>query len=313
MFRNKLKYVLITISISILTYGIIGLLIYKNYLIEALLELKINILIGLIIISTSYLIKFFRWRLILRYLRIDLPFTSDACTWMSSFAFTATPGKFGETIRSYVLYKNFSIPKSKTISALIFERLSDLFSVFLILFLNFSIVIKSSLISNINFKSILYTTFFSFFTIYFLISKRYIFNKYISKLFPNLEMRKLLKTASMLKELLKPRLVLISLFLGSIGWYLECFALWNLIKGLNISFISIGEASLAHLGSGILGIISMMPGGMGVNEISAISILTSFGIDVSQATIASILIRMMTLWFATFLGIICLSFSLKSE
>tara|TARA_B100000242_G_C43007850_1_gene468464 strand:+ start:252 stop:632 length:381 start_codon:yes stop_codon:yes gene_type:complete len=126
-------------------------------------------------------------------------------------------------------------------------------------------------------------------------------------------MRKLLKTASMLKELLKPRLVLISLFLGSIGWYLECFALWNLIKGLNISFISIGEASLAHLGSGILGIISMMPGGMGVNEISAISILTSFGIDVSQATIASILIRMMTLWFATFLGIICLSFSLKSE
>ena len=50
----------------------------------------------------------------------------------------------------------------------------------------------------------------------------------------------------------------------------------------------------------------MMPGGLGTTEISSISILNSYGVELSLATISSIMIRLMTLWFATFLELFVL-------
>ena len=49
-----------------------------------------------------------------------------------------------------------------------------------------------------------------------------------------------------------------------------------------------------------------MPGGLGATELSTIGILSLQGISLSIATSSTLLIRLMTLWFATALGLFCI-------
>ena len=49
-----------------------------------------------------------------------------------------------------------------------------------------------------------------------------------------------------------------------------------------------------------------MPGGLGSTEVGTVGLLALQGVPLDIATPATLLIRMMTLWFATGLGVICL-------
>jgi uncharacterized membrane protein YbhN (UPF0104 family) len=50
----------------------------------------------------------------------------------------------------------------------------------------------------------------------------------------------------------------------------------------------------------------MLPGGLGSTEASTVGLLALQGVPLASATTATLLIRLMTLWFATGLGVLCL-------
>ena len=77
----------------------------------------------------------------------------------------------------------------------------------------------------------------------------------------------------------------------------------NKISAKNFSF---GISLVSHTLSGFLGAISMIPGGIGSSEISNITLLSINGVSSANAVLATLIIRLMTLWFATFLGVLCL-------
>ena len=91
-----------------------------------------------------------------------------------------------------------------------------------------------------------------------------------------------------------------------ISWLMEGITLYLLIKIIEPSNLSILGASVAHNFGGLFGAISMIPGGLGTTEISMISILKLQGVSISIATTCTFVIRIMTLWFATLLGIVSL-------
>ena len=309
MFKKNFKYVAIVISVSLLSYGILGLLIYKESLIKAFIEIRLDLITGLLIILFSFFIKFIRWRFILSYLGFKLKFTDDIAIWFSSFALTATPGKVGESVRSYILFEKYKISKSKTVSALIYERITDLFSVLLILLFNITLIFNSSFF---YFKRNFIVFIFCLVSILFIL--KYLSKKFLKKNkiynFGNTKISRIKETIKSLNSL---RLLICSTLLGTLAWLLECFSFWLILNGMNIPNINLGKAAIAHLGAGIIGIVSMMPGGLGTTEISSISILNSYGVELSLATISSILIRLMTLWFATFLGIVCFIYTTRSK
>jgi uncharacterized protein (TIRG00374 family) len=109
-----------------------------------------------------------------------------------------------------------------------------------------------------------------------------------------------------LRQLLKPAVLLPSTLIGVMAWSMEGVCLWILLEAMHIDDVGITGAILAHTTAGLLGALSMMPGGLGTTEAGTVGLLTLQGAQVAAAIPATLLIRLMTLWFATALGILCL-------
>ena len=108
-----------------------------------------------------------------------------------------------------------------------------------------------------------------------------------------------------MRILINPKNISISIFLGLISWIMEGISFFIILKGLDLS-ISWQGATFAHTTSSLIGAMTFMPGGLGATEASTIGLLSLQGIPLSIGTSATLLIRIMTLWFATILGLICL-------
>jgi uncharacterized protein (TIRG00374 family) len=94
--------------------------------------------------------------------------------------------------------------------------------------------------------------------------------------------------------------------IGALAWSLEGVSLWLLLKGMGIDAVGIGGATIAHTAAGLLGALTLLPGGLGSTEAGTVGLLALQGVGVAAATPATLLIRLMTLWFATALGVVCL-------
>ena len=80
--------------------------------------------------------------------------------------------------------------------------------------------------------------------------------------------------------------------------------LWLLVYLLSPNSISISSAIYIYFISGILGVISGLPGGLGVNEVTATILLQQQGISGTLALIISILRRLITIWSISGLSIL---------
>ena len=109
-----------------------------------------------------------------------------------------------------------------------------------------------------------------------------------------------------LRQLLKPAVLLPCTLIGVMACSMEGVCLWILLEAMHMDDVGITGAILAHTTAGLLGALSMMPGGLGTTEAGTVGLLTLQGAQVAAAIPATLLIRLMTLWFATALGIICL-------
>jgi uncharacterized protein (TIRG00374 family) len=77
--------------------------------------------------------------------------------------------------------------------------------------------------------------------------------------------------------------------------------------------IDLLQASLISLSSFVFGFATFVPGGLGVTEIGMTGLLVKQGVNISLASSMVLYIRICTIWFATFLGIIFTREALKPE
>lgn len=120
----------------------------------------------------------------------------------------------------------------------------------------------------------------------------------------------LLNSKAFLLCFLKSKKLYLALCAGLCSWGLQGFGLWVILSYLGVEFsifliIGIYSASL------IIGMISLIPGGIGVTEASISALLVYFGIDLEIAVAAAILSRLTTFWLSILVGYIS-SFNLKS-
>ena len=291
-------YFLVLICYAIFIFSNYGLNFY-----EIIKNLKFEIFLGLSIITLGYLLRYIRWRLMLKALNLNPPIKKDFIAWMGSYAFTVTPGKAGEAIRSVLLKKSCNLPIYKTIVSIFMERISDGISVILILLINFSILNNL----NIDLSYPIYLSLMVFFT--YLIIRKFDLEKIISyqikKFLPSKLKSYSIDSYDSFKKLLTLKLFIITTILGLSSWFCEGVSFWILLKGLYNFNISLGYATVAHTSAGLFGAISLLPGGIGTTEAGTAGILMLKGLTLKNAMTGTIVIRLMTLWYATFLGLVC--------
>ena len=264
--------------------------------------------LGLMLVLMGYVIRYGRWRLLPHVLKQHPPIATDARIWMGSYAFTATPGKSGEAVRSLLLKQECGVPATPTLMALVVERLTDGTAVLLLLVLNLPLLLRvqaplllpigigvavligaALLLMSPWAKSVIKSS-----------AKRFLPRKLTSASGGGL---------AALKQLLQPLLLLQATLIGAIAWSLEGVSLWMLLQGMGVDNVSVGGATIAHTAAGLLGALTLLPGGLGTTEAGTVGLLALQGVGVAAATPATLLIRLMTLWFATALGVACLLFA----
>ena len=104
--------------------------------------------------------------------------------------------------------------------------------------------------------------------------------------------------------------IISSIFTSIYLWGIEALILWVLVYVISPTSITLSEAIIIYFISGILGVLSGLPGGLGVNEVTSTILLQQQGLSGMTALTISILRRLITIWSITALSII-VSINLK--
>ena len=256
----------------------------------------------------NYFLRFLRWDKYISSFPSNgkkLTKTQNFIIYISGFAFTLTPGKAGETVRSFYLSK-YNIEYKNSLGAFLSERILDLFVILLISFFALPL-----LIGNIKLDVwpmlIAILSAMMLFVIVIILYKFNTITKFGFK-WVHIGINKIQDIFRASKFLFSRDLFLISLFLGLIAWIAEAFALFLIINHIfpdfDLVFIAMGIYALSILA----GTITFLPGGIGGTEASMILLLSLVGVDYISAFAITIICRAATLWFAVILGAVALFF-----
>ena len=100
--------------------------------------------------------------------------------------------------------------------------------------------------------------------------------------------------------------ILISTFLGVLAWSIEGLGLFILLKGFFLNTINFFDAIFIHTFAGLIGALSFSPGGLGTTEIGTIGLLRIYNVPLSISADVTLIMRLLTIWYATALGMMCL-------
>lgn len=304
--KNEIrKYVhnaIIGIAVVSVLYVLFIIIFDENSILSILSSLSLKTWALILSLSLlNYFLRFYRWSKFIFFLnpKIEkLTFFQNLVIYLSGFAFTLTPGKAGETVRSFYL-KNYKISYESSIGAFIAERLQDIIVIFLISLLCVPLLIENTfeLKDSANNSSFIYALLILFLIFLFLLSKI----EYKSKLKESV-FQKIKEIYSKIKFLFAVEIFSYTFFLGFIAWVAEAFALYLIIEdifpGHDLILISMGIYGLAVLA----GSLTFLPGGIGGTEAIMIILLSLVGIDYISAFAITIICRAATLWFAILIG-----------
>jgi len=295
------------ILLSIIIAGVIYLAftIYGDYqkVITAFSDFSWYLLPILLLLSfLNYFVRFTKWDYYCSLINVKIKKKDSLSIFMSGLIMSITPGKIGELLKVYLLKEVTKDPISKTAPIIFAERVTDFLSLLLIaiigaytfdygtgLTLGVSVFFVAVIIIICN-KKLSLLLLNSFEKIGFL--KKYILNLH--------------KAYESSYQLLRPVPLIKMTIVSLISWSFECLG-YHLILlnfGFNFGFF---WASFSYAFATIAGAVSMLPGGLGITEGSLTLLLVEKGVANNIAVTTTLLVRVVTLWFAVLVGVVSVS------
>ena len=301
-----LKKIISIVIITIIIYAVFLFISDLDKISDKIFNFKLEFLpliIGLVIFS--WIISYFRWNILLKNQNIHIPHSLNFQIFLVGGALGITPGKIGELFKSQILKEKFNIPRTKTAPLFIVEKFLDLVSAMIVTIIGIWFIpeigylaIVGLMISVLLFKILTSKKFFNQ-TLNFLNKIKFL-KKYLEPLSSSHEI---------LSKTLYSKKMFFLLTLSFFYWIIIGCAAFFVIEGFGFSIGSILNIISTYSSSLIIGALSFIPGGIGIAEGSLIGLLTFQGIDVSEAIVIVVLIRIFTLWFSTITGFIALKTS----
>lgn len=256
--------------------------------------------VGLVLVG--YALRAARWNLYLRVLGHPVPFALGTKVFLSGFAMGVTPGKVGEVVKAYYLREARGTPYAVSIPAVFAERVNDLLAVALLLGLGLLVVPSFGLPLGILVVGAVAVG------VLVLRSER-LARLALGALGRVPRATPLAQTLgemhANLRPLLTGRLLALATGLGLGGWALEAFAMVLLAQGLGVD-LSWGACAFVFAAGSMAGVLSFLPGGLGVTEGGMVVLLLALGVAVAPATALTLLIRLATLWLGVVVGVVAI-------
>ncbi len=246
----------------------------------------------------NYLIRCVRWLYYLRTLSVHLAPSRKILVFFSGLSMALSPGKFGELAKCYLLRETDRVPVSQSSPAVIMERVTDIVAVFILSSWGLMalpsrlLIIGSLLVAMV--AIILLTTLF--------------FGRDLLLRLPFVRRweTQILDSQESFSRLLTIKAVLIGCSLALLAWLSEGVGLWLVLLGLDSS-VSLVHAVSIYATASLVGALTMLPGGIVGTEGSMVGLLRGMNLTPANASAATIIIRLCTLWFAVLVGLTALA------
>jgi glycosyltransferase 2 family protein len=256
----------------------------------------------------NYLLRGLKWDYFLRRLRCG----NGVSVFDSGLIFTAgmvmavTPGKLGEVFKSYLLKRVNGTAVSRSAPIVLAERLTDGLAMLLLMGLGLTLFPPARPVFVIlvlaTLAGILIAQHRPLATALIDFSERLPLGARVAP-----RLRVIYEST---RELLDWRVLLISTVISVLSWGFECVAFAFVLVGLGVeaTALLLLQATFIFAASTLFGLVSFLPGGLGVSEVSSVGMLVAIvGMSAAAATTATLLIRFATLWFGVLLGAIALA------
>ena len=247
--------------------------------------------------SANFLLRFLRWAFYLKVLKIDAPAGISALVFLSGLAMSITPGKAGELVKCYLLNSRTGAPVSRSAPVVVMERLTDVISVIILGLTGFAllpmpVVVVLAVALVVSVAGLLFAV-----------------SRQASRLagLPILSRwSELLRDSQEgFKELAAPRVMAAGVAMGVVAWFAEGLALWLILKGIG-SDIPLVRALPIYAAATLVGAVTALPGGLVGTEGSMLALLQQSGLTRVGASAGTVLVRLVTLWFAVAVGLVAL-------
>ena len=251
----------------------------------------------------NYILRFFKWDYYLRLLGVAISRKESFKIFLAGLTMTISPGRFGEVIKSLFIKMVDGAAIARTAPIVVAERFTD-FIAFLILSAwgaaTFATGGKVLLISAAITVAVIV-----------IVGSRRLAQPLLTLvgMIPLLKRftDKAAEAYESMYQLIRLRRLVPAVGLSVVSWFCECIAFYIVLEALDITrFASFGDAVFIYAFSTLAGAITMMPGGIGLTEVSLTGLLLKLTqcTDKSAAAAATIVIRLCTLWFAVAVGIV---------
>ena len=254
------------------------------------------------LMSISYLFKYSRWAFFIRGAGVSVPTKSLFMIFVSSLSMLITPGKVGDVLKSYLLKKKFGYEQRKTLPSVVLERITDLPSIAIL-----SVAGAYSVYQN---TFVLLLPFLVLFMALFAIKSNLCFRMIVGFVGNHTRTKKYSKSVESLYKNMRASTSYKNLFTGTliglVAWTAEGLMLYVLLLGLGIQVNFLFVVSIYAI-SVIVGVLSLIPGGIGASEASIFGLLIVAGISKPEALAATIIFRALTLWLSLAIGSLMLS------
>lgn len=249
----------------------------------------------------NYVLRWVRWEYYLRRLNIRVGPRDSVLVFLSGFALTVTPGKVGEAVKALLLRQSHGIPATRTVPIVIAERVIDLVALLLLTLVGvFAFDVDRRFLgagaAAVGLGLVV-------------VSSETLAGRCLdlSARLPGLGRLtpKLRELRASTAALLRPGPLCVATLLSLGSWFLECLALWVVVRGFPGADVGLRAATFIYAAMTVAGALSFLPGGLGVTEAGMLALLATLGtgIDRGTAAAATFVTRASTLWFAVALGL----------
>src|SRR6266498_1475367 len=256
----------------------------------------------------NYVLRWAKWDYYLRRVGMgrSVGYGDSALLFTSGMVMAVTPGKVGEVLKSYLLKRINGTPISASAPIVLAERVTD--GLAMLLLMGFGLTLYAP--ARPAFFALLALTVVGLLVLQSRALVLWIANLLLRLPYGPKIAPRLLMAYDSSQRLLSLRILLPSTLISLVSWFGECVAFYYVLRGLGVpeSFLLLQQATFVFAASTLFGLVSFLPGGLGVSEASSTGLLVLLiPMSSGPATTATIIIRFCTLWFGVTLGAIALA------
>jgi glycosyltransferase 2 family protein len=253
--------------------------------------------------SLNFLLRGARYHYYLRTVGVSIPFAESVLVFLAGLLMTVTPGKVGEFFKSFLLKWTRDRPLRVTSPVIVAERFADLVAMLLLaawgglstpqgLLLGLTILAVAAAVLALGIRE----------EIGLLVLAGLERIGPIKRFVP-----KLRDAYVSLHSILHLKPLVVGLALGLVAWWLQVETLREVVKGFGAPPLAAQPAAFVYCGSLIVGVLALLPGGIGVTEAGMTGLLrfvSGGALSPALATAVTLTVRVATLWWAVAVGLV---------